>query len=140
MTGPVALHRAAVKALLAPLLATIQGYPDGQVPDPPQFPYWVLFMGTGTDDETKLCGEPDELTMRFQVTSVGLTDDSAVVVVDKTRALLLGVRPVVAGWSCHPVRKVTDIPLRPDKDVTFPTSNLHPMFAVDTYSFVSRKD
>lgn len=139
MTGPIAAHRAAVKALLAPL-TTIQGYPGGQVSDEPPFPYWVLFMGTGIDDDTKLCGDPDELTLRFQVNSVGMTDDSAVVVVDKTRALLLGVRPVVAGWSCHPIRKVTDIPVRPDKDVTIPQTNLHPMFAVDSYILVSRKD
>lgn len=138
MTGPVAAHRAAVKALLAP--CTIAGYPGGQVPDDPPMPYWVLFMGTGIDDDTKLCGDPDELTLRFMVTSVGLTDDSAVVVVDKTRALLLGVRPVVAGWSCHKIRKVTDIPVRPDKDVTLPSSNLHPMYAVDSYELVSRKD
>lgn len=138
MTGPVAAHRAAVKALLEP--CTIPGDAGGQVPDKPEFPYWVLFMGTGVDGETKLCGDPDELTLRFQVTSVGETDDSAVVVVDKTRALLIGVRPVVAGWSCHPIRRFADIPVRPDKDVTLPNSNLHPMFAVDQYVLVSRKD
>lgn len=138
MTGPVAAHRAAVKALLAP--CTIPGYPGGQVIDQPAFPYWVLFMGTGVDDETKLCGDPDELTLRFQVTCVGETDDSAAVVVDKTRALLLGARPVVAGWTCFRIRKYADLPVRPDKDVTIPSSNLHPMYAVDQYVLVSRKD
>ncbi|WP_372672975.1 hypothetical protein [Amycolatopsis kentuckyensis] len=141
MTGPVAAHRAAVKALLEPLMTTIPGYPGGQVSAEPEFPYWVLFLGTGTDDDTKLSGDPDELTLRFQVNSVGLTDDSAVTVVDKTRALLLGARPVVAGWSCHRIRRVpTDVPLQADTDVTLPDANLHPMYAVDIYELVSRKD
>lgn len=139
MTGDIGSHRAAIKALLAP--CTVGGYPDGQVIDPPVFPYWVLFMDTGIDEQTKLCRSSDMLTFRFQVTSVGLTDDSAVVVVDKTRALLIDVRPAVAGWSaCNRIRREISIPLRPDKDVTLPGSNLHPMFAVDTYLFESRKD
>lgn len=131
-------HRAAIKALLAG--CTIGGYPGGQVIDPPTMPYWVLFMDTGTDDQEKLCGASNKLTVRWQVTSVGETDDAADIVSGKTYALLADVRPVVAGWSPGLIRRVTSIPVRADKDVTLPGSNLHPMFGVDMYELVSRKD
>lgn len=133
-----AAHKAAVEALLA--LCPIQGYPDGQVPDDAAFPYWVLYMDTGNDRQTKLCRSTDEVTFHFQVTSVGLTDGSVRVAEDKTYGLLVDARPVVAGWGNHPVRRTNSIPVREDKDVTVTASNLHPMYAVDTYSFVSRKD
>lgn len=132
--------RQAVKALLAPLAPGFGLYTGGQVPDKPDFPYAVLYLDTGIEDATKLCGDTDEATHRFQVTSVGLTDDSAVIVADAARTLVLDVRPAVAGRSCGPIRKETSIPVRPDLDVNIPTSNLHPMFSVDTYVFRSRKD
>ena len=131
-------HRAAIKALLA--ACTIGGYPDGQVPNEPVFPYWVLFMDTGADDQERLCGSSNKLTVRWQVTSVGMTDDAADIVAGKTYALLADVRPAVAGWSPGLIRRVMSIPVRPDKDVTLPSSNLHPMYAVDSYELVSRKD
>lgn len=131
-------HRAAIKALLA--ASTIQGYPDGQVIDRPQFPYWVLFMDTGADEQERLCGTSNKTTFRWQVTSVGETDDAAEIVASKNYALLVDVRPVVAGWSPGLIRRVMSIPVRADKDVTLPNSNLHPMFAVDSYELVSRKD
>ncbi len=131
-------HRAAVKTLLGAVETTL--YLGGQVPDEPTFPYLVLFMGTGIDDETKLCRTPDKATFRFQLTSVGLTDDSVAIVADQGRTAVLGIRPVVAGRKTNPIRKETDIPVRADKDVTVPPMNLHPMFGVDTYVFESWKD
>jgi hypothetical protein len=131
-------HRAAIKALLA--ACQIGGFPDGQVIDKPTFPYWVLFMDTGADEQERLCGSSNKTTFRWQVTSVGETDDSAEIVAGKTYGLLVDVRPVVAGWAPGLIRRVMSIPVRADKDVTLPGSNLHPMFAVDTYELVSRKD
>lgn len=130
--------RQAVKTLLSAM--SFRFYDGGQVPDEPTFPYAVLYMDTGIEDATKLCGDTDEATHRFQVTSVGLTDDSAVIVADAARTLVLDVRPTVAGRSCGPIRKETTIPVRPDLDVNLPPNNLHPMFSVDTYVFRSRKD
>lgn len=136
----IGLHRAAIKALLSALPVTLTFYSGGQVPNEPSFPYAVLYMDTSVEDGTKLCGDTDLATFRFQVTSVGLTDDSAVIVADAARALVLDARPVVAGRSCTRIRKETSIPLRADKDVTDTNTGLHPMFAVDTYVFTSRKD
>lgn len=135
MTGMIADHRAAVKTLLSGLSMTL--YDGGQVPMEPSFPYAVLFMDTGFEDSTKLCGDSDRADFRFQVTSVGLTDESAVVVADAARALLLDIRPTVTGRKCGRIRREISIPVRPDKDVTLPDSDRHPMFGVDTYHFVS---
>lgn len=131
-------HLAAVKALLGSVTPTTVYF--GQVPNEPSFPYLVLYMDTGIDDETKLCATPDAATFRFQITSVGMSDTAVGIVADKGRTAVLGVRPVVAGWKTNPIRRETSIPVRADKDVTVPPLNLHPMFGVDTYVFESRKD
>lgn len=133
-----AAHKAAVETLLAG--CSVTGYPEGQIPDEPDLPYWVLYMDTGNDRQTKMCRSTDEVTFHFQVTSVGLTDASVRVVAGKTYDLLVDVRPAVAAWKNHPIRRTNSIPVREDKDVTLTASNLHPMYAVDTYTFVSRKD
>lgn len=131
-------HATAIKTLLSAV--TITEY-DGAVPDRPTYPYYVLFTDTGIDEKTKVCGESDEMTFRFQITSVGLTADSARIVAGAVRAVVLDARPVVAGrGSVNRIRKETGIPIREDKDVTDATSNRHPLFAVDTYVFESWKD
>jgi len=136
----IGAHRSAIKALLGALPVQLTFYSGGQVPDEPTFPYAVLYMDTSIEDGTHLCGDTDMATFRFQVTSVGLSDDSAVIVADAARTLVLDVRPTVAGRSCTRIRKETSIPVRADKDVTDTATSLHPMFAVDTYVFTSRKD
>lgn len=130
-------HKQAVKDLFAGFPHTLY---DGQVPDKPSFPYAVLYMDTGVGRVTKLCARTDLSTYRFQVTSVGLSDESARIVADAARARVLDVRLTVAGQSCNPIRHETSIPLRPDTDVTIPDSNLHPMYAVDTYRIPSHAD
>lgn len=136
--GLITDHAAAIKALLS--LVSFTDY-DGAVPDLPSYPYYVLFTDTGIDAKTKVCGQSDEMTFRFQITSVGLTADAVRIVAGAVRAAVLDARPVVAGRSSvNKVRKETGIPIREDKDVTLSGVNRHPLFAVDTYVFESRKD
>ncbi|WP_033288253.1 tail completion protein gp17 [Amycolatopsis jejuensis] len=137
--GPVTAHHEAILALLRAGSPPFTVY-DGQVPDGPSFPYAVFYGDAGIDDGTKLCGDPDMATYRFQVTSVGLTAASARIVVDQTSARVLGIRPGVAGWKPNRVRNETTIPVREDRDVTDTATQRHPMFAVDTYVFESWKD
>lgn len=127
-------HHDAVLGLLSGLSFTLY---DGQVPDPPTFPYAVVFMDTDNETATKLCGGSDVAEWRFQVNSVGLTRAAAAIVADAARALVLDVRPVVAGRKCERIKKETSIPVRPDTDLTNPETKLHPMFAVDRYRFTS---
>lgn len=130
-------HHDAILALLEPLPHTLY---DGQVPDRPVFPYAVVFMDTDTEFATKLCGVSDVAEFRFQVNSVGLSRAAVDIVADAVRVLVLDVRPVVAGRKCDRIDKETSIPIRADTDVTDPETELHPMFAVDRYSFVSHAD
>jgi hypothetical protein len=127
-------HYQAVVGLLSGLSQTLY---EGQVPTQPSFPYAVLYMDTDTEATTKLCGGSDQAEFRFQVTSVGLSAVAVRVVADAARSLLVDVRPVVAGRTCQRIRKEFSIPVRPDEDVTLPDSDLHPMYAVDTYHFIS---
>lgn len=128
----IAEHHQAVKDLLASV-----GFYDGQVPSEPTFPYRVLYLDTGMEGADRLCGDSDRADFRFQVTSVALSAQGVAIVADLSRSLLIDVKPLVAGRTCTRIRKETSIPVRPDKDVTIPVSNLHPMFSVDTYHFVS---
>lgn len=127
-------HHDAVLDLLSGLQATVY---DGQVPDTPTLPYAVVYMDTSHETATRLCATSDRAEFRFQVTSVGATTDSALITADAARAAVLDQRPAVSGRVCGPIRHETSIPVRPDRDVTLPEFNRHPMFAVDTYVFTS---
>lgn len=140
MTAPALdslAHYEFVKGLLSTLPSEITLY-EGQVPDEPAFPYVVLRMATGDESVTHLCGTTDDADVWFYFTCVGLTDAAARVVARETRARVLDVRPSITGRSCGPIRKGSSLTIQPDQDVTLPGSNLHPMFGVDGYHFISR--
>lgn len=130
----IADHYRAVRALLDPLPITLY---DGQVPDRPAFPYVVFYMDTSNGRVTRLCSRTNRADFRFMLTSVGLSAESAMIAADSARHLVLDIRPDVAGRRCTQIRHETSIPVRADTDVTLPDSHRHPMFAVDTYHFVS---
>lgn len=129
-------HLTAVESLLAPLQMTL--YVDGQVPEKPDFPYAVLFVAARTEEQTRLCGDTDSLMFRFQVTSVGLTNQSAVIVSDAVRSLLVDVRPEVTGRVTGRIKPGASLPVTMDDSVIDPSTGLHPAMSRDTYGFYSR--
>jgi hypothetical protein len=129
-------HWQAIRDLLDPLTVAVY---EGQVPSTPTFPYVVLRMDTGNDRDEKLCMASERTDFRPMVTSVGLTDPQVRWLADQVYALLVDVRPVVAGRTCTRIDRETSIPVTTDTDETDPDTGRHPMFAVDTYHFVSRK-
>ncbi len=130
----ISLHYQAIVGLLSGIPMTLY---EGQVQSQPSFPYAVLFADTGTEESTRFTGESDRMDYRFQVTSVGLTAESVLVVADAVRSAVLDVRPVIAGRVCERIDHEISIPVRPDEDITLTDSGRHPMFAVDTYHFVT---
>lgn len=132
----IAEHLTAVESLLAPLQMTL--YEDGQVPERPDFPYAVLFVAARTEAQTRLCATTDDLLFRFQVTSVGLTNQSAVIVADAVRELLVDVRPDVAGRVCGRIKPGSSLPVTTDDSFIDPATGLHPALSRDTYGFHSR--
>jgi hypothetical protein len=127
----IAAHGDAVKSLLA----SLPNLYDGQVPDPPALPYWVLYLDTSVEGATQLCATSNRADFRFQITSVGLTAEAVRIVAGRARGLVIDQRLTVPGRACGLIRHETSIPVRADRDVTL--DGAHPMFAVDTYRFVS---
>lgn len=127
-------HAEAVLALLASGAHTLY---DGQVPDEPSYPYWVLYFDPGSELATRLCATSNRADLRFQLISVGLTAEAAQIVADDGRSLVLDRVLSVAGRVCTPIRRESALPIRPDRDVIDPSTNRHPLYSVDTYHFVS---
>lgn len=128
-------HHDAIRALLAPLQ-----YYDGQVPDLPTYPYRVVFFDTGFESATKLTGESDHATFRFQINSVAESAAGVAIVADAARSVLVDALPVVPGRVCTRIKRETSIPVRASEEVTNPDTRLHPMYSVDTYYFQSFAD
>jgi hypothetical protein len=130
-------HFQVIRGLLATLPSEIRLYED-DVPVEPVFPYVVLRMTTGSDESEQFSGTQGRADFWVWVTCVGLTGDSARVVAREVRARLAGVRPEVAGRVCNPIKRESSLPVQADRDVTVPGTDLHPMYGVDGYHFISR--
>ncbi|MFB9926323.1 DUF3168 domain-containing protein [Amycolatopsis halotolerans] len=128
-------HHDAIRALLAPL-----PFYDGQVPPKPTYPYRVVYFDTGTETATKLEGSSDRAEFRFQITSVAESPTGVAIVADAARKKLIDVAPAVPGRVCTRIDHETAIPVRAQEEVTNPNTDLHPMYAVDTYHFSSFAD
>jgi hypothetical protein len=115
-------------------------YLTGQVPDTPVFPYRVVRFGVGFDAASKLCNVSDRHEFWFYVTSVAESDEGVAITADVTRFVLADARLIVPGYNVSPIKRTTSTPITADDSVTNPVTGLHPMFAVDTYHFVSHAD
>jgi hypothetical protein len=87
-------HRTAVLELLAGA-----GYPvhDGEVIGDREFPYLVLWGTPGTVDFDDLAWSSPTYVYRFTVTAVGRDVRETSAALDRARACLVPVRPVVTG-------------------------------------------
>lgn len=124
------LHTDAILALIH--AGSTVAIHDGTVPAGAALPYNVLFTDDGLDESDTFDGTPTTLTVHIQVTSSGLTRQSAQVAHDQAHAALIGVIPAVSGRSCSPVRQVNSRPITEDRDVT-----PHVLYAVNEYAFHS---
>ena len=136
-------HLDAVLALLAPLTVPPASMlvRDGTVDDeshpvtataPPATPYVVVSTDSMPMRGDRLADWSSILDGLLYVTCVGSDRREAQWAQEKTRALLLDVRPTVAGRSCWSLKLVDGDPMRPDRDVTPPV-----LVAVDVYRLAS---
>lgn len=130
-------HQTAIRLILDNAGVT---YLSGQVPDKPTFPYRVVAFGVGFDAGSKLEGSSDEHSFWFYVTSVAESDEGVAITADVSRFALADKRPAVPGYSSTRIKRTTSTPIQVDDTVTSTVTNRHPMFAVDTYHFVSFAD
>lgn len=106
MTPKVERHVAAIVDLLR------DGLPDNVSVDLTDAasgarpPYLVVHPDAGDVARDRLCGERANLVLRFELEAVGAGAEQALWVLDTARALVLGVRPTVAGRTCAPVTQI----------------------------------
>jgi hypothetical protein len=87
------------------------------VPDGKAHPYAVLWVTPGNQDAQGLCGTPDLLTWRFQVTCAGGDDTRALWAVGRVRGALLGKRLDVHTGLISELEGYDPGPVRPDTSV-----------------------
>lgn len=126
----IAEHAAAVMALLDP--DPVWSPYDGALPNPtPALPYWVVYFASAWPD-LNFRGVTKTFQLRIYVHNVAGNGDAARKGSDRARALLLDVRPAVAGRTCYPIRWEESQP--PQRD---DTTGAVVMDAVDTYLLAS---
>lgn len=130
-------HIAAIKALI-PSAYTVY-FVD--VPDAPTYPYVLLWTSAGSPGvEANMCGANLDIDAVVGVTHVATSPDGVLAATAKTRpALQPGGRikrlavPDRAAWiEFYDAQNV-----QVDRDVTLPSSNRHPAYAVDLYRLTS---
>lgn len=122
----IAEHAAAVLALLDP--DPIWNPYDGALPSPtPNLPYWVVYFSSGYPDLT-FTGVTKTFQLRITLHNVGGNGQADRIGSDRAAALLLNVRPVVAGRTCKPIRWEESQPPQRDE-----STGRVVMDAIDTY-------
>ena len=124
--------RAHANAVLALAQAGAVTVYDTAAPALPAYPYAVLRFDSGRRVRSALTAVSDTLTETVTCTSVGLDRVQSQWVAEKVTALLLDVRPVVAGRTCAPLEHLDTQPSRRDDDVAPPL-----FYAVDLFRFIS---
>ena len=108
------------------------------VPDAerPVYPYLLLWGSPGQSGiESSVTADAD-LSDLLGVTAADTTPGNVLLLVDRARAVLDGVRFTVAGMDVTLSRSVGQ-DVREDTDFTVPDTNRHPCFAVDRYQLVA---
>jgi hypothetical protein len=126
-------HYEAVKTLV-PSKFTVYLF---DTPANPTFPYVVLWGDPGQYEYDSLGDTPSDLLLNIRATCVGVNYESCLIVLDGVRNALNRARPVVAGRVTHAMRQQPLLFVQPDREVTLPGSNTHPIFAVDEYELRS---
>lgn len=129
-------HYDALEALIPAGLSVFRG----SAPDKPgegDYPYVVLGGTGGTFTGESYAGDVDSLDLRFKLTYAGLSFDSVLSAISMVRAVLVGRKLVVPGWSAGMLRHESLLDITTDFDVTVPETSSHPLFAVDEFTVLS---
>jgi hypothetical protein len=126
-------HYEAVKALIPSRFAVYLF----DTPSRPAFPYVVLWGDAGLEGSESLDSTPSDLTINLRATCVGANYESCLVVLAGVRRALNRAVPSVPGRKVHEMRQEPLLDIGPDRDITVPGTNTHPIFAVDGYTLQS---
>lgn len=126
-------HYEAVKELI-PGLFTVYLF---DVPERPDYPYVVMWGSPGQETTHALAGPLDDFEADARATSVGPTYESCLVLAQAVRTALNQAAPVVPGRHCHPLRLRPALDIQPDRTITLPETDTHPIFCVDEFTILS---
>lgn len=114
-------HNEVVKGLIEAAVVGTEGEGkvfDGKAPNLTDPPYWSLYPDPGVvgQEPRLLAGPSDHLNLVLMIHAVGTDRWQAGWAADIARDALVGVKPVVAGRSCWPIRQEYAQAAREDVD------------------------
>lgn len=90
---------------------------DGIVPPTPPTRYAVVYVDPGTLNALAVCGRSDDVTVRWQITSVAPDAQRARWIASHARDGIVDQRPSVDGWGCGLIRHTYAQPPQRDEAV-----------------------
>lgn len=108
---------------------------DGQVPPTPSLRYAVVYIDPGTLRALAVCGQSDDVTVRWQITSVAPDAQRARWISATSRDAIVDHRPTVGGWACGLIRHTYS--QMPQRDEAVPERRS--VYQVDLYELLATR-
>lgn len=109
---------------------------DGQASQSAGFPRVVVSQRLPGVVSRSEAGPEHARSGRVQVTLAAETEDGVRVMWDAVYPAFEGARVAAEGWLTSPLRMLEDdVRVYPDRDVTLPSTNAHPVVAVATFAY-----
>lgn len=131
-------HFDALEALIPSGLNVFRGAAPIE-PVAEEFPYVVLGGSPGREFTEGLGKKPDALDLRFKLTYAALSFDGVLIIAQKVRTALTGIKMIVSGWNTDPLAQDNLVDIRVDFDITIPGVSLNPVYAVDEFTAFSTR-
>jgi hypothetical protein len=105
---------------------------DGAVQPGTEPPYRAVYTSVTTPEAIGMEEAADRVTCTAIVHNVGYSADAARIIADRTAAVLIGLRPTVAGRDCGRIRLIDSRPQRRDE-----STNVVVITQTDVYQYTS---
>ncbi|WP_278372215.1 hypothetical protein [Brevibacterium casei] len=101
------------------------------------FPWTVARVQIPDTRSRALAGTRQAQRVRVNVTIAGVTFTSVRVIANKLDPRIEGARPIAAGWSTSPLRRLNVRGIVEDDSMNLTTANRHPVFTVLEYELTA---
>lgn len=127
----------AAKALAVAVRALIPvgvAHHVGQAPTGAVLPWLVSNQSVPDIDSRSEAGSPHGQVGRVRLTAAAGTENGTLDLLDLVLPVFEGARVSVAGWVTSPLRRVGEVRVYPDTDVTL-TGGIHPVVGSATFEY-----
>lgn len=127
----------AAKALAVAVRALVPGgvtHHVGQAPTGAVLPWLVSNQSVPDIDSRSEAGTPHGQVGRVRLTAAAGTENGTLDLLDVVLPAFEGARVSVAGWVTSPLRRLGEVRVYPDIDVT-PVSGLHPVVGAALFEY-----